>query len=118
MRNGQLDKDKSLISEFYQLYNVKRLPLKDVLSKMSKKYSMDGDYIYRRIFNIEENQDYYNSLTQLKIEKENPVNPYPVADQKTFEQLQEESPEELAKLQEQNPDRFNSMFNAYLSKIK
>lgn len=69
MGNGQLDKDKSLISEFYQLYNVKRLPLRDVLSKMSKKYSLDGDYIYRRIFNIEENQDYYNSLTQLKIEK-------------------------------------------------
>ncbi|EOA54335.1 hypothetical protein HMPREF1214_04161 [Bacteroides sp. HPS0048] len=116
MGNGQLDKDKSLISEFYQLYNVKRLPLRDVLSKMSKKYSLDGDYIYRRIFNIEENQDYYNSLTQLKIEKATPVNTYPITEQKTFEQLQEESPEKLAKMQEQNPSRFNSIFNAYLSK--
>ena len=60
--------------------------------------------------------DYYNSLTQLKIEKATPVNTYPITEQKTFEQLQEESPEKLAKMQEQNPSRFNSIFNAYLSK--
>lgn len=69
MRNTDLTekRDRKMVEMFYQLYDVKRLRLDDVLRDLSEKmFFLDQDYIYKRIFYISSNQQYYDSLKQSK----------------------------------------------------
>lgn len=69
MRNTDLTekRDRKMVEMFYQLYDVKRLRLDDVLRDLSEKmFFLDQDYIYKRIFYISSNQQYYDSLKSKK----------------------------------------------------
>ncbi len=49
------------------MYDVKRMRMDDVLSKLSEDiFYLDSKYIYSRIFYNEENVKYYNSLLDEK----------------------------------------------------
>lgn len=113
------EQDAKLVSDFYDLYNLAGYNLKESLTMLSQKHGMEDDCIYRRIFRIKENENLYNSLLQSKVTCNAPQDAYSQSKQaKTFKQLQDEYPEELARLQEQNPTKFDSMFNDYISGIK
>lgn len=65
MRNPELKhkRDRLLVKKFYELYDVKRKRMDDVLKELSEDYFfLDTDYIYSRIFYCKENHDYYNEL--------------------------------------------------------
>lgn len=69
MRNTDLTekRDRKMVEMFYQLYDVKRMRLDDVLRDLSEKmFFLDQDYIYKRIFYISNNQKYYDSLKSKK----------------------------------------------------
>lgn len=59
MRNTQLVKqrDEQLVRDFFKLYDIKRLRIEDVLKELSKKYFIDDNYIYKRIFYVPANRD-------------------------------------------------------------
>ena len=65
MRNPDLKRkrDRRLVKMFYELYDVKRKRMDDVLKELSEEhFFLDTDYIYSRIFYCEENKEYYNQL--------------------------------------------------------
>ena len=65
MRNPHLKqkRDRRLVKMFYELYDVKRKRMDDVLVELSEDhFYLDTDYIYSRIFYCKENHDYYNEL--------------------------------------------------------
>lgn len=66
MKNSQLTKlrDESLVKEFHELYDIKRIRLEDVLNKLSLKFFLDTSYIYKRIFYIQENKELYFGLKE------------------------------------------------------
>lgn len=69
MRNTDLTekRDRKMVEMFYQLYDIKRMRLDDVLRDLSEKmFFLDQDYIYKRIFYISSNQEYYDSLKSKK----------------------------------------------------
>lgn len=69
MRNPDLKKkrDRLLVEKFYQLYDVKRKRMDDVLKELSEDhFFLDANYIYNRIFYCKENHDYYNELLDSK----------------------------------------------------
>lgn len=69
MRNTDLTekRDRKMVEMFYQLYDIKRMRLDDVLRNLSEKmFFLDQDYIYKRIFYISSNQEYYDSLKSKK----------------------------------------------------
>lgn len=69
MRNTDLTekRDRKMVEMFYQLYDVKRMRLDDVLRNLSEKmFFLDQDYIYKRIFYISSNQQYYDLLKSKK----------------------------------------------------
>lgn len=69
MRNPEMTKrrDQKMVETFYRLYDVKRIRLEDVLSRMSEDlFFLDTDYIYKRIFYIAENLAYYERLKEGK----------------------------------------------------
>jgi len=56
-------RDRAIVNKFHELHDVKRIRMDDVLKELSEKhFYIDSDYIYKRIFYIKENNDYYNSL--------------------------------------------------------
>ena len=67
MRGKELIKkrDKAIVDKFYELYDVKRRRLDDVLIELSEKhFYLDSNYIYTRIFYNDDNKEYYNSLNE------------------------------------------------------
>lgn len=65
MRNPEMtrNRDRKMVETFYRLYDVKRIRLEDVLKKMSyEMFFLDSNYIYKRIFYIQENFAYYEQL--------------------------------------------------------
>lgn len=68
MRDNELirKRDKVMIEAFHQLYNIKRKLLDDVLTILSKNFFLTEDYIYKRIFKIMENSQYYDTLVHEK----------------------------------------------------
>ena len=69
MRNPEMTKmrDRKLVEKFYQLYDVKRIRLEDVLFRMSQEiFFLDTNYIYKRIFYIPGNLSYYERLKEGK----------------------------------------------------
>lgn len=65
MRNNDLKKkrDKRIVEKFYELYDLKRLRMDDVLEELSENYFfLDANYIYSLIFYSKENNEYYNKL--------------------------------------------------------
>lgn len=60
-------RDRKLVEKFYQLYDVKRIRLEDVLFRMSHEiFFLDTNYIYKRIFYIPDNLSYYERLKEGK----------------------------------------------------
>lgn len=52
-----------MVQRFYELYDVKRKRMDDVLTELSENvFFLDKNYIYSRIFYCEENNTYYNEL--------------------------------------------------------
>lgn len=73
MRNSELTKirDRKMVEMFYQLYDVKRIRLDDVLRQLSEKvFFLSTDYIYKRIFYNAENYAYYEAVKHNKGQKE------------------------------------------------
>ena len=67
MRNTEMTRlrDRKMVETFHQLYDIKRIRLDDVLSQMSlKMFFLDANYIYKRIFYVNENMDYYEKLKE------------------------------------------------------
>lgn len=67
MRNPEMTRirDRKMVETFHQLYDIKRIRLDDVLSQMSlKMFFLDTNYIYKRIFYVNENLNYYESLKE------------------------------------------------------
>lgn len=65
MRNPDLKRkrDRRLVKKFYELYDVKRRRMDDVLKELSEEhFYLDVDYIYSRIFYNKENKTYYEQL--------------------------------------------------------
>lgn len=74
MRNTELTKirDRKMVETFYQLYDVKRIRLDDVLRQLSEQvFFLSTDYIYKRIFYNAENLAYYDRLKHSGGKKEN-----------------------------------------------
>lgn len=56
-------RDRRLVEMFYELYDLKRKRMDDVLKELSENhFFLDADYIYSRIFYCKENHEYYNEL--------------------------------------------------------
>ncbi|MBS2099175.1 hypothetical protein [Carboxylicivirga linearis] len=67
MRKTELKKkrDKKMVEKFYELYDIKRKRMDDVLQELSEDYFfLDTNYIYSRIFYCKENSAYYNELLE------------------------------------------------------
>lgn len=65
MRSTDLKKkrDRRLVEKFYELYDIKRMRMDDVLTELSENYFfIKPEYIYNIIFYNEENTEYYNKL--------------------------------------------------------
>lgn len=65
MRNPDLKRkrDRRLVKMFYELYDVKRKRMDDVLRELSEDhFYLDTDYIYSRIFYDKDNKSYYEEL--------------------------------------------------------
>lgn len=69
MRSKELieRRDRAIVDKFYQLYDVQRKRLDDVLLELSEKhFYLDKNYIYARIFYNAKNNEYYTSLVNQK----------------------------------------------------
>lgn len=69
MRNPELkqSRDRAIVRKFYELYDVKRRRMDDVLCELSQQhFFLDPDYIYSRIFYDIDNNQYYNELLNSK----------------------------------------------------
>ncbi len=69
MRRAELVKvrDKRLVEKFYELHDVKRRRMDDVLTELSEKhFFLDKNYIYTRLFYCKENNEYYSQLLSNK----------------------------------------------------
>lgn len=56
-------RDRRIVEEFYNLYEVKRLRLDDVLNRLSvEMFFLSPNYIYKRVFSVESNRIYYEQL--------------------------------------------------------
>ncbi len=65
MRNPDLKKkrDTRMVKKFYELYDVKRRRMDDVLKELSEEhFFLDTEYIYSRIFYDKDNKSYYDQL--------------------------------------------------------
>lgn len=72
MRGKELieKRDKAIVEMFYNLYDVKRRRLDDVLNEMSQNhFFLDTKYIYAIIMYNKTNKDYYFSLCEGKTKK-------------------------------------------------
>lgn len=107
-------RDEKLVNEFYQLYSVRRINLNDTLTKLAKQFNLDSSYIYKRVFDIKENSDLYSQLAMYNVTGKPSSTKYSNMSSKTFEQLQDECPEELSRMAEQEPERFRALFDNYL----
>lgn len=116
--NQYKQRDEKLVSDFYQLYNIQGMTLSDTLTKLSNQFHLDGSYIYKRVFDVKENVDFYNRLSAHQTTEVAGFINHSVVPSKTFEQLQYECPEELSRLLEQEPDKFESLLDNYLIKNK
>lgn len=116
--NQYKQRDEKLVSEFYQLYNIRRMTLNDTLTRLSNQFRLGSSYIYQRVFDVKENADFYNQLATYKTAGNTGSINHSDASSKTFEQLQDECPEELSRLLEQEPDKFQSLLDDYLIKNK
>lgn len=112
--NQYKQRDEKLVSEFYQLYNIRRMTLNDTLAKLSNQFRLGSSYIYQRVFDVKENADFYNQLSTYKTTGNAGSSNHSDSSSKTFEQLQDECPEELSRLLEQEPERFCNLFDNYL----
>lgn len=69
MRKRDLIKkrDQQMVQKFYELYDLKRKRMDDVLKELSENmFYLNEDYIYSRIFYCQENSAYYNELLKHK----------------------------------------------------
>jgi hypothetical protein len=69
MRNKDLkrDRDRAIVCKFYELYDVKRRRMDDVLNELSQHhFFLDPDYIYALVFYNTNNNQYYNELLNSK----------------------------------------------------
>lgn len=65
-----LNRDIAIVHKFYELYDVKRMRMDDVLDVMSKQYFfLNTNYIYSLIFYNKKNNDLYSSLVESKSKK-------------------------------------------------
>jgi len=55
-------RDLKLVETFYQLYDVKRLRIDDVLKELSNKFFITENTVFRIIFRNKENQAYYDMI--------------------------------------------------------
>jgi hypothetical protein len=55
-------RDVKLVETFYQLYDVKRLRIDDVLKELSNKFFITENTVFRIIFRNKENQAYYDMI--------------------------------------------------------
>lgn len=56
-----------MVEKFYELHDVKRKRMDDVLKELSEEFFfLDENYIYSRIFYCPDNNTYYNSLLNKK----------------------------------------------------
>lgn len=65
MRNTTLKdkRDRMMVKKFYELYDVKRMRMDDVLLELSVDwFFLTTDYIYGRIFYDKKNSTYYEEL--------------------------------------------------------
>lgn len=61
-------RDRRMVQKFFELYDVKRKRMDDVLKELSEEhFYLDAQYIYSRIFYCEENNAYYNELLKNRI---------------------------------------------------
>jgi hypothetical protein len=61
-------RDRKMVEEFYNLHEVKRLRMDDVLLKLSEEiFFLSTTYIYKRIFSISENRSYLDVLIRSKM---------------------------------------------------
>ena len=62
-------RDRKMVEEFYNLHEVKRLRMDDVLLKLSEEiFFLSTTYIYKRIFSISENRSYLDVLIRSKMQ--------------------------------------------------
>ncbi len=62
-------RDRKMVEEFYNLHEVKRLRMDDVLLKLSEEiFFLSTTYIYKRIFSISDNRSYLDVLIRSKIQ--------------------------------------------------
>lgn len=60
-------RDQKIVQLFYDLYDVKRKRMDDVLIELSEQhFFLDPTYIYSRIFYNKENYNYYLDLIDVK----------------------------------------------------
>ncbi len=65
MRKRELliKRDQLIVRKFHELYDVKRKRMDDVLRELSQDYFfLDEQYLYRLIFYVKRNNEYYNNL--------------------------------------------------------
>mgnify|MGYP001038514518 CR=1 FL=1 len=65
MRDKELihKRDRAIVDQFHELYDVKRKRMDDVLKELSENhFYLDKNYIYSRIFYNKDNYSYYDSL--------------------------------------------------------
>ena len=55
-------RDLKLVETFYQLYDVKRLRIDDVLKELSNKFFITENTVFRIIFRNKDNQAYYDMI--------------------------------------------------------
>ena len=63
-------KHKDIITHFNDLYNVKRKRLEDALKETATHFYLREKYVYKLIFYIPDNFEFYNNLTDANIKKE------------------------------------------------
>lgn len=65
MRRKELiqKRDRAIVTQFHQLYDLKRMRMDDVLKQLSEEqFYLDPEYIYSLVFYKKENNNYYNQL--------------------------------------------------------
>ena len=76
MRKKELiqKRDRAIVIQFHQLYDLKRMRMDDVLKQLSdEQFYLDPEYIYTLTFYKKENNDYYNHLVEKHLSKSKTV---------------------------------------------
>jgi hypothetical protein len=69
-----LKRDRAIVLQFHQLYDLKRMRMDDVLRQLSEEqFYLDPEYIYSLVFYKKENNEFYNQLVEKHLAKKEMV---------------------------------------------